>query len=209
MKYMIFVLMIVIMLFSACTEKKYFTLPDTDGNGYYTIENGTVAGPSSISFDSIHKEATVRNHSGTHMGFDLRLVSNLNIPVVAIPFIAQGETKQQIGVDLFLNVWYRVISVFYKIGLGSLIIQAIQLLGLDFINQIEDWMIDSQYEAQIRFTTDSTFVSRRLPSNMERFRENTRNQTFTKLVISKRAMLEANGINVEKLLQEIQIYRNK
>ncbi len=206
MKKILFLLMVIVVLFPACTEKITYNSDDE----YWTIDSNTVLGPTSVSFNEEHREVVVRNYSGTHMGFDLRRTSNLNIPVVAIPFISQGESKLQSGVDLSLNVWYRAISVFYKAGLGSLIIQTIQLLGLDFINQIEDWMVDSQYEAQIRFTVDGK-ETLQVPTDslLSKWKENTKNQTFTKLVIAKRALLEANGINVKKLVKKIEKQRNK
>lgn len=206
MKILIFLLVVIFMLFSACADEITYNSDDE----YWTIDSNTVLGPTSVSFNKEHREVVVRNCSGTHMGFDLRRESNLDIPVVAIPFIGQGDSKLQSGVDLVLDSWYRAISVFYKAGLSSIVIQAIQLLGLDFINEIEDWMVDSQYETQIRFTVDGK-ETLRTPTDflLSKWKENTRNQTFTKLVISKRALLEANGINVKKLLKKIEKQRNK
>lgn len=212
--FILIMISILLVLLVGCGEKitkvTEVVIHDNNEDRVYTVPYGSVLGPTSASYYEEYNEETTRNHSGTGMGIDLRPDGG-TIPYVAISFIAQGETKVETNVYIPLDVFFEATSVFYNPDLGSLIIQAIQLMGLDFFDQLEDWMVDSTYECLIRFSdygvrSECIVVG---PKFSEKWKQNSKNNTFRKWIFSNKSILEENLINVSQLLIELEDVKMK
>jgi hypothetical protein len=145
------------------------------------------------------------------MGIEIRPELGSETPYVGIPFVAQGESEIESGVWIPLDTELHATSVFYKPNLPSLVIQSIQVLGLNFITLIEDYMVDSAYEAVIIFTSFLDYFKHLfVPDNpMDQFKKNTQNQTFRKAILENRYLLERNGIDVQELLRQLEDFKNQ
>ncbi len=187
----IFSILLVLIIVWGCEVTKKVTennIHDDNQDGIYIIPNNSVLGPTEVNYSREGRWVLIVNNSGTHMGIDFRPKEGVDagIPLVAKSFISQGGSEVQSGLiidppDRLL----KVTSVFYNPDLGGLIIQAIQLMGLDFITQLDDWMVDSSFEALVRFSEEGEKIFRLEVSNdfLEKWKLNSQNNNFENWVL--------------------------
>lgn len=89
------------------------------------------------------------NGPGANVGVDIRDKSNSAFIYYADSYIGSGSNSAQTGTQIPWNRWMRVRLVVYKSGLSGVIVSFIELLGLDFFDSLEDYMIEQIYENDV------------------------------------------------------------
>lgn len=94
------------------------------------------------------------NGHGANVGVDIRDKSNSAFIYYADSYIGSGSNSAQTGTQIPWNRWMRVRLVVYKSGLSGAIVSFIELLGLDFFDSLEDYMIEQIYENDVFLNSD-------------------------------------------------------
>mgnify|MGYP000992166519 CR=1 FL=1 len=94
------------------------------------------------------------NGPGANVGIDIRDKSNSAFIYYADSYIGSGSNSAQTGTQIPWNRWMRVRLVVYKSGLSGAIVSFIELLGLDFFDSLEDYMIEQIYENDVFLNSD-------------------------------------------------------
>lgn len=94
------------------------------------------------------------NGPGANVGVDIRDKSNSAFIYYADSYIGSGSNSAQTGTQIPWNRWMRVRLVVYKSGLSGAIVSFIELLGLDFFESLEDYMIEQIYENDVFLNSD-------------------------------------------------------
>lgn len=136
------------LLIVSCESPTKVKIPDYNNYGVYYVPPGMlglvslyfVVDPDGSNF------CVVRNYNAIHAGLEITNDENYNEVYVCFVVIPQGESDIQENVIIPLNTWVRVRSVIYESGTWELLINLIQLIGLDKISEVEDWMIAEETE---------------------------------------------------------------
>ncbi len=97
------------------------------------------------------------NGPSANVGVDIRDKSNSAFIYYADSYIGAGSNSAQTGTQIPWNRWMRVRLVVYKSGLSGAIVNFIQLLGLDFFDSLEDYMIEQIYENDVFLSSDGIY----------------------------------------------------
>ena len=96
----------------------------------------------------------VINGPGANVGIDISDRANSAFIYYADSYLGAGKNSAQTGTQIPWNKWMRVRLVVYKSGLSGAIVSAIDLLGLDFFDSIEGYMIEQIYENDVYLSSD-------------------------------------------------------
>lgn len=91
----------------------------------------------------------VINGPGSNVGMDIRDRDNNAFIYYADSYIGAGANTAQTGTQIPWNRWLKVRLVLYKSGLSGYIVSFIELLGLDFFDSLESYMIEAVYENEV------------------------------------------------------------
>lgn len=100
------------------------------------------------------------NGPGANVGIDIRDKSNSAFIYYADSYIGSGSNSAQTGTQIPWNRWMRVRLVVYKSGLSGAIVSLIELLGLDFFDSLEDYMIEQVYENDVFLSSNGILKTR-------------------------------------------------
>ncbi len=160
MKYLFFILIIISAIFISCAkEPTEVIVSDENQDAVYRIgsESGILGNvdlhliPNTIQGSAI----ILLNGPGSHVGYDIRKRDDYSYIYFADSYISAGGYSLQAGTNLPLDVWLRVRLVIYKSGLSGYVVSFLKLLGLDFFDQVEDYMIEKVYEADVYLSSNS------------------------------------------------------
>lgn len=85
------------------------------------------------------------NGPGANIGMDIRDKNNNAFIYFADSYISSGDNVAQTGTQIPWNRWLRVRLVLYKSGLSGYIVSFLNLLGMDFFDSLESYMIERVY----------------------------------------------------------------
>lgn len=100
------------------------------------------------------------NGPGANVGVDIRDKSNSAFIYYADSYIGSSANSAQTGTQIPWNRWMRVRLVVYKSGLSGAIVSFIELLGLDFFDSLEDYMIEQIYENNVFLSSDGVYKTK-------------------------------------------------
>ncbi len=144
-----------ILFIVSCTEKNIteVTVQDTNQDKIYTItpQSGLLGNVSLFLIpETLQGSAIViLNGPGSSIGYDIRDLDEPSIIYFGDSYVAAGGSALQSGTLLPLNRWIKVRLVLYKSGLAGWVVSFLQYLGLDFFEQLEDYMVDAVYEIEV------------------------------------------------------------
>ncbi|MDY0152655.1 MAG: hypothetical protein RBS43_10320 [Candidatus Cloacimonas sp.] len=102
----------------------------------------------------------VINGPGANIGMDIRDKNNDAFIYYGDSYLGSGSNSAQTGTQIPWNRWMRVRLVVYKSGLSGYIVSFLDLLGLDFFNSLEDYMIEHVYENDVYLlSTGKAYIS--------------------------------------------------
>ena len=113
--------------------------PDIMGNTEIFFIPGTIQGSA----------IWVINGPGANVGLDIRDRDNNAFIYYADSYLSAGSNTAQTGTQIPWNRWLRVRLVIYKSGLSGWIVSALDAMGLDFFDSLEDYMIEETYENEV------------------------------------------------------------
>ncbi len=97
------------------------------------------------------------NGPGANVGVDIRDKPNSAFIYYADSYIESGANSAQTSTQIPWNRWMRVRLVVYKSELSGAIVSFIELLGLDFFDGLEDYMIEQVYEDDVFLSSDGIY----------------------------------------------------
>ncbi len=212
----IVLLIMTLFVFFACSEKPPTQVTISDAN-----EDGSFHAPPSSGLlgnvdlhvmpVTIQGSAIVLiNGPGASIGYDIRDRDDSSFIYFADSYIGAGAYAMQTGTQIPMNKWTHIRLVVYKSGLSGYVVSFLDLLGLDFFDSIESYMIEAVYEADFMFVSNTSIRKTGWTKcSMEMFKKNTQNQTLKKAVFENRSLLEQNGINIGELLVQFDELKTK
>lgn len=153
-------LIMALFVFFACSEKPTeFIISDEneDGNFHIAPSSGLLGNvdlhvmPFTIQGSAI----VLINGPGASIGYDIRDRDDSSFIYFADSYIGAGAYAMQTGTQIPTNKWTHIRLVIYKSGLSGYVVSFLELLGLDFFDSVEDYMIEDVYEADFMFASDT------------------------------------------------------
>ncbi len=160
---MLAVLFLCAFLLSCDTEPTQVTLSDANQDAVaHLVPNPDVMGNTEIFFvpGTIQGSAIwVINGPGANVGMDIRDRDNSAFIYYADSYISAGGNTAQTGTQIPWNRWLKVRLVIYKSGLSGWVVSFLELLGLDFFDSLESYMIERIYENEVYLSSTGTKYS--------------------------------------------------
>jgi hypothetical protein len=143
----------VLVLFSCSSEPTKVTIRDDNQDQVAHLSpDPDILGNTELFFipSTIQGSAIwVINGPGSNIGLDIRDKSNSAFIYYADSYIGTGSNSAQTGTQIPWNRWLRVRLVVYESGLSGWIVSFLGALGMDFLDSLEDYMIETVYENDI------------------------------------------------------------
>ncbi|MFB3844842.1 MAG: hypothetical protein ACE14O_03705 [Candidatus Cloacimonadaceae bacterium] len=157
--YGICLLIFVSLFVLSCTEKPtQVKISDANQDAVaHLVPDPDVMGNTEIYFipQTIQGSAIwVINGPGANIGMDIRDKNNSAFIYYADSYISKGDNTAQTGTQIPWNRWLRVRLVIYKSGLSGYIVSFIEMLGLDFFDSLESYMIEAVYVNDIYLSSN-------------------------------------------------------
>ncbi|HOG38102.1 MAG TPA: hypothetical protein PLD95_01385 [bacterium] len=156
MKNIFFVLLIILLfLVLSCDKPTQVRLSDgnEDANFHVPASSGLLGNVDlHVIPETIQGSAIILiNGPGASIGYDIRDRNDSSFIYFADSYISAGGKTIETGTVIPYNKWVHIRLVIYKSGLSGYVVSFLQLLGLDFFDSIEEYMIESVYEADFMF----------------------------------------------------------
>ncbi|MDD4290467.1 MAG: hypothetical protein PHH83_04360 [Patescibacteria group bacterium] len=159
----IFIMVLTISLFVvfSCSEKpSQVRLSDQneDANFHVPASSGLLGNVDlHVIPETIQGSAIILiNGPGVSIGYDIRDKDDNSFIYFADSYISAGGNTIETGTIIPYNKWIHIRLVIYESGLSGYVVSFLELLGLDFFDSLEDYMIDSIYEADFMFEGPSS-----------------------------------------------------
>ncbi len=150
------------LLFS-CSEPTRIVLSDAnDDSVAHLAPDPEIMGNTEIFFipGTIQGSAIwVINGPSANVGIDLRDRDNTAFIYYADSYVGKSANVAQTGTQIPWNRWMRARLVVYESGLSGWIVSALEALGMDFFDSLEDYMIEQVYETDIYLQADGKRMS--------------------------------------------------
>lgn len=212
-KFLCFIAILMLMFLVSCESPTKYKVIDSNQDGDYPIPSSSgILGNVDLRMiqSTIQGSAIILiNGPGAAIGYDIRDKNDFSFIYFADSYIAAGGYAMQTGTQIPVNKWTHIRMIIYKSGLSGYIVSFLEFLGLDFFNSVEDYMIENVYEADFMFVSNVPPKLNWKKVPMDQFKLNTKNQTLKQAALAKRNLLEAHGINVDMLIHELEVYKNK
>ncbi len=156
-------LLALLALLAACSDPSQVFLSDDNQDAVAHLSpDPQIMGNAELFFipGTIQGSAIwVINGPAANVGIDIRDIDNPSFIYFADSFISAGSNKAQTGTQIPWNKWMRVRLVVYESGLAGWVAVFLDSLGLDFFENLEDYMIEAIYEADIHLSSGGTKTS--------------------------------------------------
>ncbi len=144
---------IALLLLSCSDDPTQITVKDSNQDAVAHLSpNPDIMGNTELFFipNTIQGSAIwVINGPGANVGLDIRDKNNSAFIYYADSYIGSGSNSAQTGTQIPWDRWLRVRLVVYESGLSGYIVSFLQLLGMDFFDSLEDYMIEEVFENDV------------------------------------------------------------
>ena len=208
MKKLIFLVIsiLLVLLVVSCSKEVDKIISYTDGEGYHHL-NPDSGIPANVDLHFI--EETLLGPSLTlyngiiHTAYKIAKMNDPSFVYFFDSYIGGGKISAQAGTISPINQWTTITVIVYSEGINAAVIIILDGLGLDFIEWIEDWMVEAVYEVDVLLSDEGGLLR---IAGLENF-ENVTNKHHSKLEMN--TQIKKFSQYVELNYDSIQWEKNK